>query len=188
MNKVFIGGSRHISRLSAAVRVRLDTIIKKGLPMIVGDANGVDKAIQSYLSFKNYNKVEVFCSGSECRNNIGHWQTRQIGVTTRNGGRAFYTAKDRAMAHEADFGFMIWDGKSKGTLLNVFRLLKQGKKVVVYSTSEQRFAELRTFDQWGHFIAHYGPELRLDTEKEAELEEREDANRQSPLLLSLTSG
>ena len=188
MNKIFIGGSRHVSRLPAPVRARLDTIMEKGLPVIVGDANGADKAMQRYLSFKNYNKVEVFCSGSECRNNIGHWQIRQIDAETRSRGRSFYIAKDRAMAREADFGLMVWDGKSKGTLLNVFRLLKQGKKVVVYNTSEQKFAEIRTFDQWGHFINLYGPELRRETEKEAELEEREEPNRHPPLLLPLMPG
>ena len=58
--KVFIGGSRRVSRLDAPVRVRLDKIVEKGLPVIIGDANGADKAVQQYLFSKHYDKVEVF--------------------------------------------------------------------------------------------------------------------------------
>lgn len=36
------------------------------------------------------------------------------------------------MAEEADYGFMLWDGLSKGTLNNILNLLERGKKVVVY--------------------------------------------------------
>jgi adenine-specific DNA-methyltransferase len=41
-------------------------------------------------------------------------------------------------------GLMIWDGKSIGTLLNVFRLLSQKKEVVVYTVPEKRFQESKT--------------------------------------------
>jgi hypothetical protein len=43
--KVFIAGSRWLSRLSADVRSRLDTIIEKGFTILIGDANGADKAV-----------------------------------------------------------------------------------------------------------------------------------------------
>jgi hypothetical protein len=188
MRKVFIGGSRHVSLLTAPVRARLDTIMEKGLPVIVGDADGADKAVQQYLFSKSYKKVEVFCSGSACRNNVGHWHTRQVATAARDKGRAFYTAKDRAMAREAAYGFMVWDGKSTGTLLNVLRLLRQGKKVVVYSTRERRFAQLRASGQWDSFIAPYGAELRSETEQKAELEEREDKKRDQLTLLPMTPG
>jgi hypothetical protein len=46
---VFIGGSRHITRLEAVGRRRLDRIVEKGLPVVIGDANGADKAVQRYL-------------------------------------------------------------------------------------------------------------------------------------------
>ena len=36
----FIGGSRHVSRLTAPVLERLHTIMEKELSVIVGDANG----------------------------------------------------------------------------------------------------------------------------------------------------
>jgi hypothetical protein len=40
-------------------------------------------------------------------------------------------AKDLHMAREADYGFMIWDGQSSGTLSNILELLEMGNKVLV---------------------------------------------------------
>ena len=185
MTKVFIGGSRHISRLTSPVLERLHTIMEKELAAIVGDANGADKSVQNYFFSNGYQNVAVFCSGAVCRNNVAHWNTRNIDTTTHVKGRVFYTAKDRAMALEATYGFMVWDEKSPGTLLNVLRLLRQGKKVVVYLTSEHRFAELRAPDQWAGFIAPYGAKFRLELEQRVDLEERKDRKLTQPALLSM---
>jgi hypothetical protein len=51
---VFGAGSRQISRLPAEVKTRLDTMIEKGFQILVGDANGADKAVQRYLADKSY--------------------------------------------------------------------------------------------------------------------------------------
>ena len=50
MNTVFVGGSRHVSRLPAPAKERLDNIVKNGFPILVGDANGADEAVQKHLS------------------------------------------------------------------------------------------------------------------------------------------
>ncbi|MHC1729372.1 MAG: hypothetical protein AB9866_25795 [Syntrophobacteraceae bacterium] len=128
MTKVFISGSRTVTRLSDPIRMRLDRIIEKGFPVVIGDANGADKAVQQYLNSKGYLNVEVFCSGHVCRNNIGNWKQRRVSSTAPGKTYDFYAAKDRTMADDAAVGFMIWDGKSKGTILNAYRLLKQQKK------------------------------------------------------------
>jgi len=181
--KVFIGGSRRVSRLGAPVRARLDKIVEKGLPVIIGDANGADKAVQQYLFSKHYDKVEVFCSGTACRNNVGHWPARLIDADLLDkGSRRFYTVKDRAMSNEATYGFMVWDGKSTGTLLNVLRLLRQDKKVVVYNMPDRRFSELKAYDQWHTFIAPYGAALRSETEQKAALEDRAYGKRDQHLF------
>jgi hypothetical protein len=186
MNKVFIGGSRRVSRLTPAVRARLDKIIEKGLPVIIGDANGADKAVQQYLHSKRYDKVEVFCSGTACRNNLGHWDTRLIHADTHHRGRQFYAAKDRAMADEANYGLMVWDGKSTGTLLNVLRLLRQEKKVVVYNVPHRRFSELATYEQWHTFIASQDGGLRSEAEQRAALEDRAYGKRDQASLFAMT--
>jgi hypothetical protein len=182
MRTVFVGGSRRVFRLAGAVRTRLDTIMQKGFPVIVGDANGADKAVQQYLSDKSYEHVEVFCSGTACRNNVGHWHTRQIKTDPRDRGFRFYAAKDRVMAGEADFGLMIWDGKSTGTLLNVLRLLRQNKKVVLYNVPKHSFLELKASNDWRGFVAALDPEFRGEIEEKARIEERTYAARDSALL------
>ena len=73
MTRVFIGGSRHITRLEAEVRRRLDRIVEKGLPVVIGDANGADKAVQRYLSDRQFQRVEVFSADESPRNNVGGW-------------------------------------------------------------------------------------------------------------------
>ena len=134
---VFIGGSIRISRLNNIIRDRLNNIIIQGLQIYIGDANGVDKAVQKYLNEKNYKKVTVFCSGNSCRNNIGNWKTEYITVSNKLKGRNFYMVKDKIMAEKAQYGFMVWDGKSAGTLNNALNLLKDQKKVVLYFAPEQ---------------------------------------------------
>ncbi|HEY1930425.1 MAG TPA: hypothetical protein VGG99_00285 [Acetobacteraceae bacterium] len=188
MTTVFIGGSRRVSRLGEAVRARLDTIVEKRFPVIVGDANGVDKAVQQYLSIKGYEHVEVFCSGTVCRNNVGDWHTRQIKTDPHDKGFRFYAAKDRVMAGEADFGLMIWDGKSTGTLLNVLRLSRQQKKVVVYNVPQQRFVELRAVADWQGFVATLDAELRDEIAQRVRTEERTYDSRDHPALLPMISG
>ncbi len=172
MTKVFIGGSRRVFRLDEPIRMRLDRIVEKGLSIIIGDANGADKAVQQYLNSKNYLNVEVFCSGHVCRNNIGNWKERKVSSTARNKTFDFYAAKDRTMADDATVGFMVWDGKSKGTILNVYRLLKQQKKAVVYNVTEKRFYELEALAHWEEFISHCTGELRSKVEQQAAREDQ----------------
>jgi adenine-specific DNA-methyltransferase len=80
---------------------------------------------------------------------------------------------------------MVWDGKSTGTLLNVLRLLRQDKKVVVYHVPDRRFSELRAYEQWHSFIPGHNAALRSETELEAALEDRA-LKREQPSLLPLT--
>lgn len=62
--KVFIGSSRAVTNLGAEVRRGLDEIIERQLPMLLGDVNGVDKAIQQHFKDRRYSQpVRVFCQG-----------------------------------------------------------------------------------------------------------------------------
>jgi hypothetical protein len=140
---VFISGSRRASRLNAEVRHRLDRIIDRGLRVLVGDANGADKAFQTYLASRGYRNVEVFCTEGICRNNIGGWRTRGVPAPEAHSGFEYYSAKDAEMAREASVGLMLWDGRSRGTLANISRLLDAHKKAVVYLLPEKRFLTLR---------------------------------------------
>jgi len=152
MMKVFIGGSRRVSRLDEQVRGRLDEIIRKQLPVIIGDANGADRAVQDYFRTCGYEQVEIFCTEGRCRNNVGKWKIRPVPAPAgRKHDFEYYAAKDRLMAEEGSIGFMLWDGKSRGTLANVLRLMEQGKKVVVYLAPSKQFTTLRNMNDWDQF-------------------------------------
>lgn len=139
MTKVFIGGSRNLSRLPSLVTTRIENIISNGLTVLIGDANGADKAVQRYLADRKYKNVIVYCSGSAPRNNLAGWETINVAAESRKKDFRFYALKDERMAKDADYGFMLWDMKSKGTLNNVLNLLSEGKKALLYSSTEDSF-------------------------------------------------
>jgi hypothetical protein len=146
MTKVFIGGSRMITSLSSAVITRIENIINGGITILIGDANGADKAVQMYLAERKYANVVVHCSGGECRNNIGKWETNSAAAEGRQKGFRFYALKDEQMAKDADCGFMLWDMQSNGTLNNILNLLSEGKKTLVYLPAEDSFQTIRDAD------------------------------------------
>jgi len=163
--KVFIGGSRTIKCLAVAVRQRLNRIIERQLSVVIGDAYGVDRAVQEYFKNRHYPQVEVFCMAGGCRNNVGSWPICFIAAPSTKKDFRYYSTKDQAMADEATVGFMIWDGKSIGTLANVFRLISQCKKVVVYTVPTSRFTDLKNLADWESFIPPHGNNLRERIEK-----------------------
>lgn len=146
MTKVFIGGSREVSKLDNDLKSRIDNIIKNGFMVLIGDANGADKAVQKYLYEKDYRNVIVFCMEGRCRNNIGSWKTKCIDITENKRGFDYYSTKDIEMAKETDYGFMIWDAKSKGTLNNAINLLKLNKKILLYFNPDRNFYGINNFN------------------------------------------
>jgi hypothetical protein len=143
MSTVFIGGSRDVSRLNDVICGRLQAVLDAGLGVFLGDANGADKAAQRWFTERGYRQVTVFHSGTSPRNNLGNWETRTIIPKSKKKDFLYHTAKDLAMAEEADYGFMLWDGVSKGTLNNILNLLERGKKVVVYFNPARECLTLR---------------------------------------------
>lgn len=139
MTTVFLSGSRKISRVNDAIRQRVDNVVAKRLDIVIGDANGADKAMQAYLAEIGYEHVTVYFVGTQPRNNVGNWRTECIPAPSNLTGRDFYTVKDKKMAQQADFGFVLWDGRSAGSIANVLEMLKFGKKVVVYFGPEKTF-------------------------------------------------
>jgi hypothetical protein len=136
---LFISGSIKINRLNKDIKNRLQNALDQNFDVVVGDANGADKALQKYLSEVNYNNVVVYCAGNVCRNNIGNWKVRRVPVDSRLKGREFYTQKDKEMADTADYGFVLWDGKSPGSFNNIMELLKNNKKALVYFSPDKNF-------------------------------------------------
>lgn len=160
MKQIFIGGSRHVSHLNDDIRRQLDQIIERRLSVLIGDANGADKAIQRYLQEHAYKYVVVFCIGGECRNNIGGWPVRSVTPPHREKDFAYFTAKDSVMACEADAGLMVWDGQSTGTIVNIARLLSSGKIVSVYILPEKSFFTLNTVADLDKLLSSYPRDVK----------------------------
>jgi hypothetical protein len=160
MKKVFIGGSRRLTRLDAEVNQHIDKFIKQNVSIIIGDANGIDKAVQKYFKSKTYDKIEVFCMQGNCRNNIGGWVLREISGHSNKRDYSYHAIKDQQMAEEATLGFMIWDGKSRGTLANVFRLIQKQKPVDLYNASQKKLLKLKNKKNWDDFISQCSTEVK----------------------------
>lgn len=145
--KVFIAGSINIKNLDPEVKKRIDNIIEQGFEVVVGDADGADTSIQEHLFNRGGNQTTVFCSGPTPRNNVGAWPIESVNSKHSEGSRAFFTAKDLRMAEVADYGLMIWDAKSTGTLSNVVELLSRNKKSVVFVNKAKVFCNVGTVEQ-----------------------------------------
>ena len=143
MKNVFISGSINIKKLDSKVVERLKNIISSNLGVIVGDASGVDSSVQEYLKSNEVRSVVVYCSGDKPRNNLGHWDTKKVETSYKPGTRQFFTVKDKAMAADCDYGFMIWDGSSTGTLSNAIELVEKNKAAVVYVSNAKQFLTIK---------------------------------------------
>ena len=64
------------------------------------------------------------------------------------------------MAEEATVGLMVWDGKSVGTLANIGRLLRNGKRAVLFDVPSKTFVEFRSQSDWDDFVLRRDPNLR----------------------------
>lgn len=184
MSTVFIGGSRHLSRLPPEVKKRLENVIANRHHVVIGDANGADKAVQKHLHGAAYENVTVFCSG-EPRNNLGLWPVRKVISPQHARGFQFHAAKDREMAREADFGLMIWDGKSPGTVLNVLRLVRAGKSTVLFSAPDKRAINIKGAADWESFLSRCSSELVHDLRERATPDEWR-SGQQASLLDAFT--
>ncbi|MDQ2088026.1 hypothetical protein RBH29_16480 [Herbivorax sp. ANBcel31] len=68
---IFIAGPRAISRLDKLVIHKINDIMDNNYNILVGDANGVDKAVQKFCSEKSYKNVRVCATMGKARNNLG---------------------------------------------------------------------------------------------------------------------
>jgi hypothetical protein len=145
--KVFVAGSRAITRLPPEVRSRIDTMAEKQFTVLVGDANGADKAFQKYLADRAYPNVIVHFMKGRCRNNLGSWPAQEISAPRGARGFDFYAVKDVVMAEAADYGLMLWDGVSRGTLNNVVNLARRNKPVVMYIEPTKSVETIRSVEE-----------------------------------------
>lgn len=172
MATIFIAGSITIKQLDFLVQERIMNIMHMGHDVIVGDADGVDTSIQNFLLNAHYDRVTVFCTGDSPRNNVGNWQIHPVTTYHRPGSRAFFTAKDIALADAADTGFMIWDTKSTGTLSNVMELLSQKKYSLVFTNNDKTFHAIKKVQDIERLLACMSPPGRVNADKKIGLNDK----------------
>lgn len=174
MTTVFIAGSMNIKRLDAKIKERIDNIVNSGYDVVIGDADGADSSVQEYLASLATlkSKTTVFCSGNKPRNNLGDWPVHEVHTKYEPGTRAYFTAKDLEMAEVADYGLMIWDAKSTGTLSNVLELLTRKKKTLVFVNKLKKFCPVSEVSQLESLIDHMSEHARIKADKKIKLLDR----------------
>lgn len=173
-----------IKNINKQVINRIDNIVKENFTIFIGDANGVDASIQGILSDKSYRNVLVFCTVKYARNNIGRWEVRVIETDHKPNTRSFFTAKDLAMAEKCDFGLMIWDSKSTGTLSNVYELLLRNKTSVVFVNKIKKFVKVSSLKEFEQLISFMSDSALQKANQKIKLKEKLVAlkNRQLDLF------
>lgn len=165
MTTVFIAGSISISRLHEKVADRINKIVSSDFNVVVGDADGADTSIQECLQQSRAGKVTVYCTGDSPRNNVAEWPVHRVVSKAKAGTRAYFTAKDLEMARNSDYGLMVWDCKSTGTLSNVIELLREKKKSVVFVNKNKDFVTVSDKDSLEHLVAFMSDHARAKAEE-----------------------
>lgn len=181
--KVFIAGSMNIKHLDSKVKVRIDNILAQNFEVVVGDADGADTSIQAYLSNHSSTKATIFCSGNHPRNNVGNWPVQRVETSHAKGSRAFFTAKDIRMAEVADFGLMIWDTKSTGTLSNVIELLVRKKKAVVFVNKVKVFKNVSSVEQLEELMSYMSEHAKQKADEKIKLFDRIKSLKQEQMQI-----
>lgn len=146
--KVFVSGSSKTQDKSSGyyrknlpdnIRSAIDSKMKNGDTILVGDAPGIDRQVQDYLKKNKYKHVNVYATGDEPRYLANKkWETKLVdGKGYEPGTPEFNRQKDIAMTNDADSGIAVVldKGGAKATRNNVDRMLEQYKYVNVFEIS-----------------------------------------------------
>lgn len=142
---IFLGGSQTVNGLTIEVKNELVDFMNLGYKLVIGDCKGADLEMQKFLAENGYKNVVVYYSGDRASVNIGGWKEKKIGANKFDKGYELYKRKDEQMAIDADEGFMILKGATRGTIANIERLIALKKEcVVAYSDKSARAKRLST--------------------------------------------
>ena len=128
--KIVLGGSRHLEFIPKPIEQTLDLWVNQGADFLIGDASGSDRAFQRYLLTQNYERVLIFSSSDQVRNNLGNWPSVLVNSGLRSRGSAMHTFKDRKMTQEADTGLMILGLRKRWDTFQCNRFTKTRQRVL----------------------------------------------------------
>ena len=182
---IFISGSRKLSRLNSKVRDKLTYFIGKNFKVLVGDANGADKAVQNFFAEENYKNVVIYHMAGECRNNVMGWEAQAVHSERRKKDFQYFTIKDKKMCMDANYGLMLWDGKSKGTLRNVRNMLQLEKTSYVYFSPKKSFKTVESLSDITELVDKCPSELKNYFRKNIDFSKRNQPQQAQPQQTSL---
>jgi predicted XRE-type DNA-binding protein len=90
------------------------------------------------------------------------------------------------MARKSDYGLMIWDCKSTGTLSNVIELLKRKKKSVVFVNKNRDFVTISDKIGLDHLLTFMSEDARAKAEEKIGLSSKIASIAQEPLSLDVS--
>lgn len=129
MKPIFISGSSSIHELNEEMIKNLDEVIKRNIPVLIGDCYGIDSLVQRYFYENRYKNVTVYYVGSYPRCHFIAFDKKDCNDrVTDQTGRAYYAVKDEVMTEDCSGALMFWDGKSQGTKDNMDRCDHLNKK------------------------------------------------------------
>ena len=131
---IFFGGSKIINYLSPVIEKRIAKFMNLGHNIIIGDCMGADLQMQKILEENNYKKVTVYYSGDRPRFNLGNWKTKHISSNKLMSDYERQKLKDNQMVKDCDYGYMLLQGLTKGTMANIEELVKLNKNCKVVLT------------------------------------------------------
>lgn len=158
---VFISGSSktqfkdsgyYRGQLPKDIKNQINTYMKDGKRIVVGDAPGIDRQVQNYLNKKKYSNVEIYGPGKKVRYNANKsWKTHAIDAPEYEEMSGEWLAKkDKAMTDAATEGLaIILDEGAVATRNNVKRLINQNKNVTIYELSKKG----RKYDRYVNELA-----------------------------------
>lgn len=143
MKSVFVSGSISIKDIPSKIIQSIETIESKNFTVLVGDAPGVDALVQDKLARDGYKNVLVYTVCKKPRNCLSdHFHIVNVPVDHGiKSQRKRQEEKDRCMTEAADYGLVLWNGKSRGSFNNIIRCIQLGKTAKVYLAPEDRFLD-----------------------------------------------
>lgn len=127
---VVITGSRSIMH-SENISLLLDSLIKRGVEIVVGDAPGVDRLVVAEAIKRGYGRhITVVGAFGKCRNTFAADKVGRVIKLSSS-----YLARNLYMVGLSQECFAIWDGRSRGTKFTFEAAQKAGLEVsVIYET------------------------------------------------------
>ena len=141
------GGPYYRKQLPKEVRKEINSAMKSGKTIIVGDAPGIDRQVQDYLNSKAYQNVEIYGPGKSVRYSANSkWKTNPIDSGKYKPDTDEWRAeKDIIMSMTADeaLAIVLENGGAGATRDNIRRMIDQNKDVKVYelSTAGDRWSD-----------------------------------------------